>query len=147
MARRSLNSEKGEVREYLHIRVAGSSMFPALRPGDLVTVKREPTPVCEGDILLCVREGRLCAHRVIGFQEGMPVTRGDALNVADGPVRDGELVGRVTGIQRGRRFLVPPRRPPVWERAVAALCRRSDALHRFFMLIWSLGRRIAQCCK
>jgi signal peptidase I len=99
----------GEAR----IRVTGSSMFPAIRPGDFVTVHRlEPAQVSIGEVVLFIREHRLILHRALGWKlsaEGgrTMITRGDSLPYPDPPVSPDELLGCVTAIRRGRRLLTP----------------------------------------
>ena len=120
------------------IRVWGSSMFPSVRPGDVVTIEDGNTPLVPGDIVLYIREDRLWLHRVVRFECGRPVTRGDALPEADGPLAPGEVLGRVTRIERGPSGFSPRRKPPWAERVVAALCRRSDRFHRLCVFVWAL---------
>ncbi len=53
----------GEVR----LRVFGTSMVPAILPGDLISVQRAGVPeISIGEIVLYSRDGRLFAHRVVG---------------------------------------------------------------------------------
>ena len=93
----------GEVR----LRVSGTSMMPSLLPGDLLSVQRASvSEISSGEIVLCSREERLFAHRVVARWgspgEPLLITRGDRLNHNDPPVCSPELLGRVTSIQRGR---------------------------------------------
>lgn len=121
----------------LRLQVTGSSMLPALWPGDILTIRQinlpEATP---GQIVLYLRAGRLFAHRVLecGQRGGAAVliTRGDALETPDLPVDADELLGRVVRVARGGREFVP-RPPAAWE----------DLLSRFlrawgFALPWLL---------
>ena len=98
----------GEAR----LRVTGSSMLRAMWPGDLVAVRRQSmAEIRRGHVVLFVRDGRFFAHRVVGKirrQDRMLlVTRGDRLKENDPPVSAAELLGRVTGVIRGNRCLVP----------------------------------------
>lgn len=130
-------------RVTVRLKLGGSSMFPAVRPGDIATIRCGPDLPSRGDIVLYVRDGCCFAHRVIRFEGGRPVTQGDTLPAPDGPVAEDELLGRIVLIQRGRRCFVPPRTPPAWERAVAALCRRSGFFHRLVMLLWAAWRKVS----
>ncbi|MBI3663806.1 MAG: S24/S26 family peptidase [Acidobacteria bacterium] len=90
------------------LRVFGGSMWPWLRSGDALSVRREEAArIHPGEIVLFVREGRLYAHRVIrkSWHEGRAVlvTKGDALPRADAPLAAGELLGRVFRVRRGAR--------------------------------------------
>ena len=92
------------------LRVTGTSMSPALWPGD--TVEIHTTPLAEikiGDLAAFTRDDRIFIHRVIrNTTDGAAtlVTRGDALPVEDPPVRESELLGIATVIERvPRTFL------------------------------------------
>lgn len=135
-----LLAERGVIR----LRLRGSSMFPAIRPGDIVTAENGHAGVNEGDILLFLRGTSLYAHRVIGFADDRLVTRGDALVAPDCPVSREELCGRIVRIQRLGREFAPPRRPPAYERAIAALCRRSNVFHRIALLLWAARLKLAK---
>jgi signal peptidase I len=99
----------GEVR----LRVFGTSMVPAILPGDLVSIHRASLQdVSLGDVVLFLREGRLFAHRVVDRKvaanasdpdEAFLITRGDRLRHADAPVSAPELLGRVVSIERDHR--------------------------------------------
>ena len=98
----------GEAR----LRVTGSSMLPTVWPGDLVAVRRQSmAEIRQGHVVLFVRDGRFFAHRVVGKicqqDRTLLVTRGDRLKENDPPVSPAELLGRVTGVIRGSRCLVP----------------------------------------
>jgi len=70
------------------VRVAGLSMSPALRPGDLVIVRKNARPR-EGSIVLVRAAGHgAVLHRVVGIGlDGSVTTRGDA-----NPIDDSERV-------------------------------------------------------
>jgi hypothetical protein len=89
----------------LRFAATGWSMLPTIWPGETLVVECVgQDQVCIGDIILVGRDGRLCAHRVIGTagNEGNPqwITQGDALPVPDRPVADHELLGKVTHVIR-----------------------------------------------
>ena len=92
----------GEVR----LRAFGTSMVPAILPGDLIFVSKvDISEVGLLDVVLWSKNHRLFIHRVVAFK-GTPnnpvlVTRGDRLSHDDPPVGPDELLGRVTAIQRG----------------------------------------------
>ena len=99
----------GEVR----LRVFGTSMAPAILPGDLVSIHQASLlDISQGEVVLYMRSGRLCVHRVvnrgIGAAPGCPaepylITRGDRLRHDDPPVFPSEFLGRVSSIVRGTR--------------------------------------------
>ncbi len=81
-----------------------------------------------GHVVLFVRDGRFFAHRVVGKirrqDRTLLVTRGDRLKENDPPVSQAELLGRVTGVLRGNRRLVPS--ITVGRRIGSWLLRRSE---------------------
>ncbi len=93
------------LREFSEVQFVahGTSMLPAIYPGDCLTVKSFGTkaPRC-GDIVLCWRAGEFRVHRIASVLEKgsakFYVLCGDALTEADPPVPAGELLGRVTSI-------------------------------------------------
>jgi hypothetical protein len=97
----------------IRLRVTGSSMLPAVWPGDILSVSCSGIDqVSLNDIVLSQRQGRLCAHRVMDKvaspQSACLITRGDQLSFDDPPVFGNELLGRVTSIRRNR-FHIDPR--------------------------------------
>ncbi len=144
----------GKVR----FRAQGSSMLPAVWPGDILLVHRhDPCQVKPGDIVLFGRNGRLIAHRVVevGSQESgvrsqeqlptphqhkpMPtlVTRGDRLDCNDAPVSSHELLGRVVSIQRGSRQLQP--RQSIATRLASRILRQSEFATRVVVKLRGSG--------
>lgn len=99
-------------------RVLGASMFPWIRSGDLVFVRKfafeQASP---GDVVVIERGDRLFAHRVIRRETkgscggacsrlaGALITKGDALDRADAPVTPAEFLGRVIRVHRGDRHI------------------------------------------
>lgn len=101
----------GEVR----FRAEGTSMLPAIRPGDLVIVRKcEGTDIGPGQIGVFSRDGRLFAHRVLRHElrTGTPIliTRGDRQWRPDPPFAANELIGEVTGMERNGALLKPSER-------------------------------------
>ncbi|MCS7221692.1 MAG: signal peptidase I [Anaerolineae bacterium] len=88
----------------LTVRVRGYSMFPWLRPGDLVRV--EPVDVMTlhpGDVIL-FRAGNLAiTHRLLRWKDGFLITKGDAAPCPDRPLSPAEVAGRVVEVRRGGR--------------------------------------------
>jgi signal peptidase len=88
------------------LRVSGTSMVPAIRPGDLISVERaRMMELSAGEIVVFAREDRLVVHRLVAKTEskgaGYLVTRGDRTRRNDALVSSAELLGRVTHIERG----------------------------------------------
>jgi signal peptidase I len=108
----------------------GYSMYPAIRPGDALTITpiEDPVTLREGEVVAWKREHDLVVHRLIAVRchddRMVLVTRGDSSLVADQPILPLSLAGRVTDIQRkgrrehsfltagGRRFSASGQTPP-----------------------------------
>jgi signal peptidase I len=85
----------GEVR----LKVTGSSMIPAIWPGDVVVVSQfDVAELQAGQIVLFKREERLLAHRIVSIHGNSFITRGDTLCNYDPPVGKSQIVGRVVSI-------------------------------------------------
>lgn len=89
----------------VRFRALGSSMVPAVRSGDELTIERCPLEAVRlGDIVLTRQGARLVAHRLIRKERnsgGMGlVTRGDALWHADPVQPASALLGRAVGSRR-----------------------------------------------
>jgi signal peptidase I len=119
----------------LRLQVMGWSMLPTVWPGDTLVIERADSgAVGEGDIVLFGRDRRLFAHRVVTTRshsgDSRVVTRGDAMPVADSPLAQDELLGKVSVIVRNGRCIAPSRSLRLSERAVAALVRSSEIAAR-----------------
>lgn len=113
----------------VQLKAWGTSMLPAVWPGDVLTIQHiahdEAAP---GDIALVLRDGRFFVHRLVEVHRGENrsswITRGDATPDNDPPAAAFELLGRVAGICRGKRSFVPSRRISLPSFAMAwMLCR------------------------
>ena len=116
----------------LRLRVGGSSMLPAIRPGDILEVRaRRAVDVRSGSVVLFQRGGRLFAHRVVHRDGAFLVTRGDALDHPDCAIAEAQLLGEVVAVERRGRTVAA--RPTALARAAAFLFRRSALAARVFM--------------
>jgi signal peptidase I len=95
-------------------RVLGASMFPWIRSGDYVFVRRSGFESASvGQVILFERNQRLFVHRVIrrladesiGRTSSLLIAKGDALDGNDAPVSEAEFLGRITRIHRGHRHI------------------------------------------
>jgi hypothetical protein len=114
----------------LRFAATGWSMLPSVWPGETLVVERvNPNQVGIGDVVLVGREGRLCAHRVVSWEDhsGSPrwITQGDAMAMPDRPVLKGELLGRVKYLIRAGRLVAVPGELTALERLTAEIVRRS----------------------
>ena len=106
----------GEAR----LRVAGTSMLPAIRPADILLVRAvDITSVVLDDVILFEMGQRLFAHRVVdaGLDSDprVLVTRGDMHAHDDPPVTEAHVLGRVEG-QLRNGVAVPRDRAPRYRR-------------------------------
>jgi hypothetical protein len=95
------------LRRFGEVRIVelGRSMIPSIYPGDLLTIRSgEKSAARCGDIVLHLRAGRFCLHRVTRtWQERgrlMFATWGDAAAQQDPPFDEDQFLGRVTTIVR-----------------------------------------------
>jgi len=91
----------------LRIRVTGQSMFPFLKDGDVVTIRKASSPSLRvGDLLFFKNhQGLPVLHRLVRKRRlvnGSTVlqTKGDRLVSMDEPIPEGRVLGRVLSIQR-----------------------------------------------
>ena len=142
--------EFGEVR----LRVFGTSMAPAILPGDLVLIRRaELGEVSPGEIVLFLQHGRLFVHRAVHrkaagrAEEPFLITRGDRLRHNDPPVSSRELLGRVVSIERDQQKIELP--APGANRFIARLLRSSDGATYLYLRLAAAWRglflRRAKC--
>jgi signal peptidase len=118
-------------RGTVRLELRGTSMLPSLWPGDLLTIQCvEHNQVVPGDIVLVMRDNRFFAHRLIGKQHDQDcvtlITRGDAVPQNDPPVATSEVLGRVSGVRRGSRILVPSQRVSLFHRVLAWMLCHQD---------------------
>jgi signal peptidase I len=97
------------------LRVSGRSMFPAIRPADILLIRAVESPrIAVGDVVLFARAGCVIAHRVVETRAGARVliTRGDANSHHDAPVTASRVIGRVEGLLRNGTVVTGPVRVP-----------------------------------
>jgi signal peptidase I len=92
-------------------RARGKSMHPVIRDGDIIVIApvREYPPV-PGMIAAYPHPGtgKLVVHRLRSFRDGRYLGAGDNTISPDGWVSPGDLLGVVTGIERGDRTIAIP---------------------------------------
>ncbi len=94
-------------------RVAGYSMTPTIRDGDIVVIspfKHLPPRVGEIVAFRHPHNRRLVIHRFLGMDHSLALCRGDNRDRFDDPVPEDLLAGVVTTIERGgKRRMLPDR--------------------------------------
>ncbi len=107
-------AERIRARGSATLRISGRSMYPWIRPLDIVFVRRwDFERISLGNVILFERNGRLLVHRVIrlvsaelgGETRLLAVTKGDAVAREDAPVNRAEFLGRVSRIHRKQRHI------------------------------------------
>jgi signal peptidase I len=96
--------EKGS---FLRLRALGSSMFPFIRPGDIITARRVlPENLTVGQVLFYYKDGNFFAHRLkVRSRDSLMITRGDNLPFNDNSITPSEVLGKVVMIERrGRKI-------------------------------------------
>jgi signal peptidase I len=94
----------------LFIETKGFSMWPFLKTGERIVVKRIPLEDLRiGDIILYRSDNQMVCHRLIkkvDCEDGyLLYTRGDTSPNLGEPITEKALVGKVTGILRKGRFI------------------------------------------
>ncbi|MDD4554207.1 MAG: signal peptidase I [Bacteroidales bacterium] len=90
------------------IRVTGNSMYPSLRDGDIVTIRKEAVEqLRRGDIVGIKSSGKWVAHRLLNKQTHQGAlllrTKGDCCRRPDPVSESSRYVGKVTSFSRGGR--------------------------------------------
>jgi len=81
--------------EYPIASITSSSMWPALKKGDIVFIKNVDKSELEiGDIVIYRNEKGFTIHRITELNEETLRTKGDANNVSDRPIKYEEVVGK-----------------------------------------------------
>jgi len=130
-ARNELAAELVRSAGELRLRVTGSSMLPAIRPGDELLIRRCAIVTAGvGEVILFARDGRLFVHRVIAQSGETLLVRGDAVTAPDPSVSASEFLGKVVQVWRGQRPIPIRSGMSVRERIVAQFVRRSTMAAR-----------------
>jgi signal peptidase len=124
----------------VYLKARGTSMLPAVWPGDLLTIQRAAyDEVVPGDIVLVLRNDRFLIHRLVQRRRGQDclswITRGDAMPDNDPPAASSELLGRVAGIRRGNRSFVPSGRVSPLHSAISWMLYRADRFRDLMLRI------------
>lgn len=125
----------------------GSSMIPSIYPGDLLTVRSHRiADARSGQIVLCLREGRFWAHRVMRkWREGnrfLFSTRGDALPHEDPSLDESQLLGSVESIIRYGRPVEVAHIVGPWMKVLRLGVRHSSTLARTLLSSHLLRMRL-----
>jgi len=129
-----LVSESVQISGAASLRVTGSSMLPAVWPGDVITVEQcEFSDLHPGQIVLHRKQQKLTVHRITRIASDHLITRGDSLPCYDPPVQPSEIVGRVVRVLRDGRVISLEQSFP--QRITARLLRSSSVARRLTVAV------------
>ena len=88
--------------------ITSGSMWPELKKGDLILIKgiNSKEEINIGDIIVYTNVKGFTIHRVIEMNENNLVTKGDANNVKDSPIKYEEVIGKTLTINN-KPFRIP----------------------------------------
>ena len=93
--------------EYPMASITSSSMWPALKEGDLVLIKAVEKEELEiGDVIVYQNVKGFTVHRIVKLNEDTLVTKGDANNVNDSPIEYGQIIGKLVEL-RNKPLRIP----------------------------------------
>ncbi len=102
----------------IRLRADGYSMYPAIRPGSVITIEPYPagTGPVVGEIAAWGSESGMVVHRLVRISgesgEMLCITRGDSNLYPDPPVKPEDIAGRVVKIEyRGKEKKIKSGRP------------------------------------
>ena len=105
----------------------GGSMFPLLRTGDRIRVRRRDGPPDVGDVVLYTAHGILILHRIVAIDRARQTvtTRGDSTLAADPTVAVADLLGYFDGLSHptGAAPTFLPLGPRLWDAVMRRLVR------------------------
>ena len=133
----------------LQLRATGISMLPTLWPGDLLTVRSvDPEQAGPGDIVLCMRQGRLFVHRMVAANftqdDAFLITRGDCMPENDPPVARRDVLGKITEVRRAGSVFAPARTTSLFLRPMAWMLCHWSFFRRVALRLWKY-RRVPPC--
>lgn len=91
---RAQGADIPRVLGYGQVVVITGSMSPAVEPGDLLII-REQAQYQAGDIITFADQNSLVTHRLLGFEDGLAITKGDANNAQDAPLEPEKIRGKM----------------------------------------------------
>jgi len=107
----------------------GDSMFPTIRPRDLLMIEAVSKPLKVGDVPLYKRDnGQYVLHRIYKKRRGKYTMKGDNRTFIEKGITDRHIIGVLTGIIRGGE--VCPVDAPIKKNAPTPLPRRLLAAYK-----------------
>ena len=121
------------------LKVTGTSMLPAVWPGDMLTVRqRRVAELNPGRIVLCYRDGGFVAHRLVAKRGDEPHYSRRFAFFEDRPFREDEVLGEVVLIHRDGRMVASYQY--WWLSAGSWILRHSELCTRMLLRLRSISR-------
>ncbi len=81
--------------------VFGSSMYPVLKPGDIIIIEKAGNEkICKGQVIVFKnKEGKFIIHRVVQISGSTIITAGDNVKEFDSPIHINDVVGIVKNMK------------------------------------------------
>ena len=94
--------------DYPMASITSGSMWPILKKGDLILIKgiNEKEEIKLDDVVVYRNEKGFTIHRVIKLNEETLITKGDANNVKDKPVKYEDVIGKLL-VMNNKPFRIP----------------------------------------
>ena len=127
---------------WLRMPVLGRSMWPTLRPGDMLLVRLAPRTLQSGDIVVLRAGGTLFVHRFLGYRRcgtgRCLLAKGDGRWAFDPLWPENALLGVVVAVEREEACL-PAGPDNVWQRRILLWWHRlQGGMHRRLRLLFTL---------
>lgn len=98
---RDLAWEASGIGRKIRLEVISHSMYPMLKPGDVVVVeKAQHKSLRIGDLVVIRKRGEFITHRLVGRGPDTCITKGDGLRHLDLPISNDAILGKVVTIER-----------------------------------------------
>ena len=94
--------------EYPMAAITSGSMWPTLKKGDMVFIQgtTRPDEIEVGDIIVFRNARGFTIHRLAEKRSDTVVTKGDANNILDSPIKYEDIIGKTVKF-RGETFRIP----------------------------------------
>lgn len=86
------------------LRIAGNSMFPIFRSGDIAFVERKSSQDCnQGDVIVSRIQDGFLMHRLIEKNDARLILQGDNCILTDPPIVPNSIFGEVVSVKRNNK--------------------------------------------
>ncbi len=99
-----LNKDYPNLFGYTFFEIISGSMSPTIEKGDMIIVKLD-TEYNVGDIVSFKEDDSVITHRIVEKNDDYYVTKGDANNTKDNPIKESQIIGKTAKIV-SRAFII-----------------------------------------